>query len=174
MNSPDHQNSRIRQRIVQDNLDQLLSWGLQDVVDGAKPPDQVWSRIEGQLRAGPSPARRRPRRGAWRMAPLAQALAVASLLVVVGLSLGPVFQWLPGLYGTGQPVDIPTRIPVVEQAQIATDVPLTADEGLLNRRETLKLARKRAWELQVMAHAASPAMDPILQHRREWYSNQMP
>ena len=171
MSSPDHRGSPIRERTVQDNLDQLLSWGLQDMVDGARPPDQVWPRIEGKLRAGPSPARHRPRRRAWRMAPLAQALAVASLLVVVGLSLGSAFQWLPYFYGAGEPVDVPTRTPAVEQAQ-ANGVPLIGDEGLLSGREMLNLARERARELEVMARDTSPVMDPILKYRHEWHSDQ--
>jgi len=155
----------VGQNTTQDDLDRLLSWGLHELVRAAKPPVYVWQQIERKLRAGPSPVRRRLGHSAWRTAPLVQALALASLLVLIGLSLGPGFQWSSYFYRTGEQVEMLTRTPVVRQAE---GVPLTGEEGLLSGRDTLLLAREQAYERQVMARDTSPGADPILTHRHEW------
>jgi len=146
-----------------DELDGLLARSVRDLVGDAKPSSQVWQRIEDTLRAGPSPSRQRASRSVWRTGSLAQALAVASLLVVLGLSLGPLLQWQAYLYGSGEQIKVITRTP--ETAVTEESVPVLAEEGLLSGRELLQQERERARERQVMARAASPSLDPILQHR---------
>lgn len=167
MGSHDHRGPQVGNDTTQDDLDRLLAWGVQRLVGTARAPAHVWQRIERKLRAGPSPVRRPPRR-TWRTAPLAQALALASLLVVLGLSLGSGLQWSPYFYGRGER-EMLTRTPAVGQGGGA---PLTDDEGLLSGRETLLLAREQARERQVMARDTSPGVDPILKYRHEWHRSE--
>lgn len=153
--------------VASDELDRLLSWGIQELVGTAEPSPRVWQQIERKLRAGPSPARHRPRRKTWRTASLAQALALASLLVVLGLSLGPALQWPSYFYGGGEQMEMLTRTPDMGLTQEASP-PLMAEEGLLSGREMLLWTREQARERQMMAHDTSPGVDPILKHRHEW------
>ena len=138
--------------VASDELDRLLSWGIQEPVGTAEPSPRVWQQIERKLRAGPSPARHRPRRKTWRTASLAQALALASLLVVLGLSLGPSLQW-PYLHERDEHTDILTRTPVLEQVESG---PLSNEEGLLSGRETLLLTGEQADERQVTVRDTFP------------------
>jgi hypothetical protein len=99
---------------------------------------------------------------------LTQALALASLLVVLGLSLGPALYRPLYFYGGGEQQEILTRTPEVEVVQDST--PVLAEEGLLNGRELMRQARELAHERQVMARDTSLSGDPILTHRQEWRS----
>jgi hypothetical protein len=137
------------------------------MVGDATPSPQVWQQIEDTLRAGPSPARRRSSRSTWRTGSLAQALAVVSLLVVLGLSLGPVLQWPSYFHGDGGQAVL-TRTP--DKALSEDSLPLLAEEGLLSGRELLQREREQVLERQVMARDTSPSTDPILRHRLEWRS----
>ena len=157
MSSHDHRGPQTGKETAPDDLDRLLSWGVQELAGAARPPASVWPRIERKLRGGPSPVRYRPGRSVRRMAPLAQALALASLLVVLGLSLSTGLQWSPYSYG-GDEREMLTRTPAVEQAW---EAPLTGEEGLLSGREMLLLAREQAHERQVMARDPFPDADPI-------------
>jgi len=177
-----------------DDLDRLLRGAVREQIGMATPPDHVWQRIEHQLRGGPSPVRRRPSSRARRTAPLVQALALASFLVVLGLSLGPALQW-PYLHERDEYTDILTPTPVLEQVESG---PLSDEEGLLSGRETLLLTGEQADEHQVtvrdtfpdevsltseegllskreilllageLARGTSPGMDPIPKHWHEW------
>ena len=88
MSSPDRRSAQPPSKL-DDDLDRLLSWGLEDQYGSAKAPDGVWQRIRCELNSGLHSAQKPVRASRWRTASLAQALAVASLLVVVGLSLSP-------------------------------------------------------------------------------------
>lgn len=167
MSSHDQRGPHAGPNVASDELDRLLSWGIQELVGTAEPSPRVWQQIERKLRAGPSPARHRPRRKTWRTASLAQALALASLLVVLGLSLGPALQWPSYFYGGGEQMEMLTRTPDVGLTQEASP-PLMAEEGLLSGREMLLWTREQARERQMMAHDTSPGVDPILKHRHEW------
>ena len=159
MSSRDHRGPQTGQETAPDDLDRLLSWGVQELAGAARPPARVWPRIERKLRGGPSPVRYRPGRSVWRMAPLAlaQALALASLLVVLGLSLSTGLQWSPYSHG-GDEREMLTRTPVAWQAGGA---PLTGEGGLLSRQKIMLLAREQAHERQVMARDPFPDADPL-------------
>ncbi len=167
MSSHDQRGPHAGPNVVSDELDRLLSWGIQELVGTAEPSPRVWQQIERKLRAGPSPARHRPRRSTWRTASLAKALALASLLVVLGLSLGPALQWPSYFYGGGEQMEMLTGTADVGLTQEASP-PLMAEEGLLSGREMLLWIREQARERQMMAHDTSPGVDPILKHRHEW------
>lgn len=168
MSSPKRRGLRGSTNGPPDELDGLLSRAVQDLVGDAEAPSHVWRRIEDTLRAGPSPVRRRSSRSIWRTGSLAQALALTSLLVVLGLSLGPALQWPLYFYGAGGQKEMLTRTP--DAAPVPDSVPLLAEEGLLSGRQMLERARELAHERQVMARDTSPGADPILTHRQEWRS----
>jgi len=167
MSSHDQRGPHAGPDVASDELDRLLSWGIQELVGTAEPSPRVWQQIERKLRAGPSLARHRPRRKTWRTASLAQALALASLLVVLGLSLGPALQRPSHFYGGGEQMEMLTRTPDANPGQEPSS-PVTAEEGLLSGRETLLWTREQARERQMMAHDTSPGVDPILKYRHEW------
>jgi hypothetical protein len=166
MSSPEQRGLRGSTNGPPDELDGLLSRAVQDLAGNAKAPPQVWQRIEDTLWAGPSPARRRASRTVWRTGSLVQALALTSLLVVLGLSLGPALQRPLYFYGGGEQQEMLTRTP--DAAPVPDSAPLLAEEGLLSGRQMLERAREQAHERQVMARDTSPSSDPILTHRQEW------
>jgi hypothetical protein len=99
---------------------------------------------------------------------LAQALAVASLLVVVGLSLSPAMQWPAYLQGSDLDPDLATHTP--SAVQPAQTEPFLGDEGLLSGLEVRALAEETAQQRRIMAKDTSPKFDPILKYRHDWRS----
>jgi len=98
------------------------------------------------------------------MASLAQALALISLLAVLGMNLSSGFLWSPYLYERNERGML-TRTPAAWQVE---GIPLLGDEGLLNGRQTRLLARELERERRAIAHDIAPGEDPILKHRHEW------
>jgi len=134
--------------MIPDELDSLLREVVRGQMGGAKPPDQVWERIEHQLRGGPSPIRRRASSRARRTAPLVQALALASLVVVFSLSLGQSLSWSLLLEPYGQvsatqtPVAVPDRWSSQSTGASDTDI-----------RQARLLAKERELEQQMSVGA---------------------
>lgn len=168
MNSPDPRGLGRGERIDDSELDGLLLWGVEELAGTAEPSPRVWQRIEQQLRGGPSPKRHAPRQYSWRTTSVAQALALASLLLVVGLSLWPMLQSPSYLNSNGRPMETLTRTPeLAPEADTGDDsLPISADEGMLNRRQVMLWEQEQAQERQAIASDTSPALDPILTHRR--------
>ena len=168
MNSPEQRGFTGAESIQDRELDGLLKRGVEELAGAAEPSPRVWQRIEQQLRGGPPPKRQSFPRGSWHMTSVAQALAVASLLLVVGLSVWPMLQWPPYLNGSAKPTEMLTRTPMVaSSADIGDDsLPFQADEGMLNLRQVMLWEQERAQERQAIASDTSPASDPILTHRR--------
>lgn len=150
--------------LEQDDLDHLFRWGLQGLVGAATPPVQIWQRIERQLRAGPSPARHPSRRSGWRRASLAQALALISLLALLGLNLSSGFLWSSYLYDGNERGTL-THTPTVWRGE---GIPLLGDEGLLDGRQARLLAQELMRERRVIARDTAPGEDPILKYRHGW------
>lgn len=140
------------QTMIPDDLDQLLREAMREQMGRATPPDHVWQRIEHQLRGGPSPVRRRASSRAHRTAPLVQALALASLVVVFALSLGQNLSWSLLLEPYGQ--QRAAQTPAVEQAQWPSP-----PDGVsaTNVRQAPLLARERELEQQMSVSTVSHA-----------------
>ena len=169
MSSPDQRSFADGDSSQDRELDRLLTWGVKQLAGSAEPSPRVWQHIEQQLRGGPPPRRQPPPRGPRRTAPVAQALAVASLLLVVGLSVWPMLQWPSYVNGSGEPVEMITRTPnVVPYVEIGDNtLPLKADEGMLSLRQTMLWEQEQQRQLLTIARDTSPAKDPILKHRRQ-------
>jgi hypothetical protein len=168
MNSPDQHGFRRGDSTQDRDLDSLLRWGVEELAGTSEPSSRVWQRIEQQLRAGQPPKRQSLRVSSWRSTSAAQALALASLLLVVGLSVGPMLQWPSYVNDSGKPVETLTRTPKAAPSGDMGDdsLPILADEGMLNRRQVMLWEQEQAHERQAIANATSPALDPILTHRR--------
>ena len=82
MSSPDRRSAQPPSALHDDEMDSLLSWGLEDQYGSAKAPDGVWQRIRCEMIYGQHSAQKPAQANRWRTASLAQALAIASLLAV--------------------------------------------------------------------------------------------
>jgi len=166
MSFPDHHSAHPPDGSPDSELDRLLAWSIQDEFGSAKAPEGAWQRFLCELKANNHPRLQpvRPRR--WRTASLAQGLAIASLLVIVGLSLSPALQWPAYLRGSSESPDIATRTPPVYQQP--ESVPFLGDDGLLSGLELRQFADEMALQRQAMAKDTSPKFDPILKYRHDW------
>lgn len=168
MNSPDQcgiadgDNGRDRE------LDRLLTWGVQELAGSSEPSPRVWQHIEQQLRGGSPPRRPLHLRGAWHAGSVAQALAVASLLLVVGLSVWPMLRWPPYLNQSIAPMEAITPTPDDAPNPEVGDssLPLKVDEDMLNLRQTMLWEQEQERQMKTIARDTSPAKDPILRYRR--------
>ena len=72
-----------------DPLDGLIRQALQRTTPSVQPPKRIWERIQGQVTAGPAPRSHRPpaERLSRLLAPFAQGIAAAAVLILVGMSL---------------------------------------------------------------------------------------
>jgi len=173
MSSPD-QRGFLRGDSVQDSeLDGLLRWGVEEMAGTGEPSPRVWQRIEQQLGGGPSPKRHPLPERSWRTTSLAQALALASLLAVVGLGMWPMVQSSSFMNSSSQPVEVFTRTPETAASRDTggDSLPILADEGMLNHRQVMLWEQQQAEERQAIASDTSPALDPILTHRRQAHAS---
>lgn len=172
MNSRSPSNPRANRQVSDDDLDRLLSWGMQELVGQEEPAPHLWEVIQRKLEDDAPPMRAEFRRTRLRTAPLVQALALASLLLVFGLSLGPMMQRPSFLYETNDRIETPTHAVASELDPVG--VPLKTDEGLLSGRELLRWEREQIRQQQVMARDTAPSVDPILKYRQEWRRDDLP
>jgi hypothetical protein len=109
-----------------DDLGNLIRWGLKDSYAGTTPPHDLWPKILARVQERPTPtpsvSARAPRWRSLSLAPLVQAVVVSSLLLAFGLrvdrnvatprreqpaALTPVIE--RATVESGMPQDIPNR-----------------------------------------------------------------
>ena len=186
MSSRDQRGTYGNMNSVQDEIDHVLFRGVQDLIGDAEPSVHVWQRIEGKLRAGPSPVRHRSNRRAWRIGPLAQALALAGLLAVLGLNLEHPLSWSRFYAEDEQTVVITPSWSVGGDSEADSlgregvimghepgflarkqmnAVSTSEDDGVLSKRQVLQLAGEQEDEGQPTVRDASPGSEPVPRHR---------
>jgi hypothetical protein len=174
--------------VVQTEIDRLLSQGIQEIIGDAQPSDHIWQRIEHKLGAGPSPTRHRSNRRAWRLGPFVQALALAGVLVALGLSLDHRLPW-SRFYAGGEPTVAVTPLwsadrdsdvesldgeslimghePGFLSPRQMHSVSISADDGVLSKGQILQSAGEQGDEGQSTGHDASLGLVPAARHRSD-------
>ncbi len=72
-----------------DDLGQMIRWGLEDSFSGAEPPDDVWPKVMLRVQEMRAPARcaHVKRRPSFSLAPLVQTMVVSALLLSFALGV---------------------------------------------------------------------------------------
>ncbi len=116
----------------EDDLGQLIRWSLEDSLDGAEPSADAWPKI--LERVNRVTARAAPRRVAFPLASLVQAVVISVLLLAFGLGDHNVV--MPGRqYRT-------TSTPTVRRARVSEEFPEDLLRGyVLRQMEKASLSR---------------------------------